>query len=167
MFDYKDNLPEDFSPNSRVWIYQASRIFSIAEAFELEDLFAEFVQNWQSHGAKVKGYANLFFGRFIVIMADETQATVSGCSTDSSVKLIKKIEQQYKVDMFNRQHLAFVIKDKIEVVPMAQLSYAIENNFISTETLYFNNLVSTKKELELNWLCPLKQSWLAQKLALV
>lgn len=167
MFNYQDNLPKDFHPNSRVWIYQSSRIFSMTEAFELEDLFADFVQNWKSHGAAVKGYANLFFGRFIVLMADETEATVSGCSTDSSVKLIKTIEQTYKVDMFNRQNLAFVIKDKIEVLPLAQLNYALQNGFITSETLYFNNLVNTKKDLETKWLCPLKESWLAQKMELV
>lgn len=167
MFNYKESLPKDFHPNSKVWIYQASRIFSMDEAFELEDLFTDFVQSWKSHGAAVKGYANLFFGRFVIMMADETQATVSGCSTDSSVRLIKEIEQRFKVDMFNRQNLAFFINDKIEVLPLAQLSYAIENNFINSETLYFNNLINSKESLENNWLCPLKESWLAKKLHLV
>lgn len=167
MFNYQDNLPNDFHPNSKVWVYQASRMFSISEAFELEEKLLEFVQNWKSHGAAVKGYANLFFGRFLVFMADETQATVSGCSTDSSVKLIKYIEQTYKVDMFNRQNLAFLIKDKIEVLPLAQLSYALQNGFINAETLYFNNLVNTKHDLETKWLCPIKESWLARKMELV
>ncbi len=36
---------------------------------EIEDMLNEFVEKWQSHGAKVKGYANLLFGQFIVLMA--------------------------------------------------------------------------------------------------
>ena len=64
-------LPEYFHSNSKVWIYQSSRILLISEALELESLMEEFVANWKSHGTPVKGYANLFFGRFIIIIADE------------------------------------------------------------------------------------------------
>src|SRR5688572_14119269 len=98
--DYRSLLPENFDPTSRVWIYQSSRLFFISEALEIEELLNDFVANWRSHGAVVKGYANLFFGQFIVLMADESEAGVSGCSTDSSVHLIKGIEQRFKVDLF-------------------------------------------------------------------
>ncbi len=162
--EYKHLIPEDFQPTSRVWIYQSSRLFSIGEALEIEEMMNEFVENWRSHGAKVKGYANLLFGQFIVLIADETQAGVSGCSTDSSVRLIKAIEERFKVDMFNRQNLAFLVKDKIQLLPLSQLKYAFENNFINTDTIYFNNLVQTKDELLNKWMIPVKDSWLAKKL---
>jgi hypothetical protein len=149
-----------------VWIYQSSRLFFISEALQMEDMLNEFVAGWNSHGAPVKGFANLFFGRFIVLMADETATGVSGCSTDSSVRLIKSIEEKFKVEMFDRQTLAFVVKDKIELLPMNQLDYAVENNFIDGDTLYFNNTVLTKKEMIDKWIIPVKESWLAKRLDL-
>ncbi|HEX4849999.1 MAG TPA: hypothetical protein VFV08_04290, partial [Puia sp.] len=94
---YERLLPEDFSPSSRVWIYQSSRLFTISEALEIEDLLHEFASHWQSHGTPVKGYGNLFFGQFIILMADESATGVSGCSTDSSVRLIKSIENKFAV----------------------------------------------------------------------
>ena len=124
------------------------------------------MNNWQSHGIPVKGYGNLLFGQFIVLMADETATGVSGCSTDSSVRLMKKIEELCSVQLFNRQLLAFLVKDKIEILPLAQLPYAIEKNFITGDTLYFNNLVQTKDELLHKWLIPVKDSWLKTKVAL-
>jgi hypothetical protein len=162
--NFQQHLPADFHDGSRVWIYQSSRMFLISEALEMEEMLQEFVQNWNSHGDPVKGYANLFFGRFIIFMADETATGVSGCSTDSSVRVIKAIESTFKVDMFNRQSLAFVVKDKIEQIPLSQLSYAFENNFISEDSLYFNNTVLTKKQLVENWIIPVKQSWLMKQL---
>ena len=99
-------------------------------------------------------------------MADETAATVGGCSTDSSVHLIKKIEQLTKVNMFDRQMLAFVIKEKIQMLPLSQLNYAAENGFINSDTLYFNNIVLNKTELLSKWLIPVKESWLASKIKL-
>ena len=161
--EIQPHLPPDFSPTSRVWIYQSSRLFFLSEVFEIEDMLKQFTESWQSHGAPVKGYANLFFGLFIVLMADETASGVSGCSTDSSVRLIKEIEKKFSVSMFNRESLAFYVKEKVQQIPMSQLEYALANNFITPDTIYFNNLVQTKKELEEKWLIPLKESWLKEK----
>ena len=165
-FDFQSHIPIDFNDNSRVWIYQSSRLFFISEALEMEDMLNEFAANWKSHGAPVKGFANLFFGQFIVLMADETATGVSGCSTDSSVHLIKSIEEKYKVQMFDRQNMAFVVKDKIQLLPLNQLDYAVENNFINADTLYFNNTVLSKKEMIDKWIIPVKESWLAKRLNL-
>ncbi len=163
-FEYRHLLPQHFSPKSRVWIYQCNRLFTLSEVIEIEDVLHQFTDNWTSHGAKVTGYANLFFGQFIVLIADETSSTVSGCSTDGSVRLIKNIEQHFVVDMFNRNNLAFVLNNKVEILPLGQLNYAFKNNFITPDTLYFNNLVQTKQQLEHEWLIPVKQSWLSGKL---
>jgi hypothetical protein len=163
--EYQHLLPEDFSPESRVWIYQSSRLFSLSEALEIEERLAEFCASWLAHGSGVKGYGNLFFGRFLVLMADETQTAVSGCSTDSSVRFVKSLGEHYGVDFFNRQHLAFLVKDKVEVLPMNQLRYALENGFINGHTPYFNNLAATKGQLEKGWIIPVKNSWLAAKLS--
>ena len=165
-FEYKHLLPDTFAPDSRVWIYQSSRLFFLSEALEIEELINQFTAEWQSHGAEVDAYGNLFFGQFVVLMADERQAGVSGCSTDSSVRFIKSLGEKYGVDFFNRTNLAFVVKEKIQLLPMNQLAYAVQNSFIDGNTLYFNNLVQTKKELEENWIIPVKNSWLGKKLNL-
>jgi hypothetical protein len=163
---YENLLPENFAGDSRVWVYQSTRLFSISEALHIEELLETFAKNWKSHGTPVKGYANLFFGQFLVLMADESATGVSGCSTDSSVRLVKEIEQLYKVSLFDRQSLAFVVNNKVQIIPMAQLSYAAEKSFINGDTLYFNNLVATKNELINSWIIPLKSSWLAKRLKL-
>jgi hypothetical protein len=162
MVDLPTILPKNFHPESRVWVYQANRTFTMGEIFELEPLLEDFVESWKSHGAKVKGYATILYGQFILIMADETATTVGGCSTDSSVHLIKAIEASTGVQMFNRTLLAFYINEKVQTVPQAQLNYALENGLLSMDTLYFNNLVNTKATLETDWLQPISKSWLAK-----
>ena len=161
--EYKNLLDENFPPDSRVWIYQSSRLFTLNEALAIEDLLNDFTAKWLSHGEPVKGAGYLFFGQFIILMADEKATGVSGCSTDSSVRLIKDIEQRFGVNMFDRVTLAFAVKDKVQLLPLSQLQYAFDNRFIDSHTLYFNNLVQTKAELENNWLIPIKDSWLSKK----
>ncbi len=165
-YDYKHLLDNSFHLDSKVWVYQCNRLFTMSEAFYIEDLLKEFTTQWKSHGTPVKGEAHLFFGQFIVLLADETATDVSGCSTDSSVRLIKDIEQKFTVNMFDRTTLAFIIKDKIQLLPLSQLQYAVENGFIKADTLYFNNLIQTKLELESKWIVPVKDSWLAAKVKL-
>jgi hypothetical protein len=162
--DFIHLLPDTFSPSSRVWIYQSSRLFTMSEALEIEALVNKFCGEWQSHGDEVKAYGNLFFGQFLVLMADESRTKVGGCSTDSSVRFVKELGNQFNVDFFDRNHLAFVTKDKVQLLPMTQLQYAFENNFITPETPYFNNTVLTKSEMETNWIIPVKASWIARRL---
>ena len=161
--DYKNLLDVNFNPGSRVWVYQASRVFSLHESLDIEELLNEFAAQWKSHGIPVKGAAHLFFGQFIVLVADETATGISGCSTDSSVRLIKDIEQRFGVNMFDRTTLAFIVKEKVQLLPLSQLQYAVDNGFINSDTLYFNNLVQTKEELENKWIIPVKESWLFKK----
>ena len=164
-FEYKHLLDEDFDPGSRVWIYQSSRLFTVSEALQIEEMINQFAQNWLSHGIPVKGAAHLFFGKFVVLIADESATGVSGCSTDSSVRLIKEIEKIFGVNMFDRLALAFIDKDKVQILPMPQLKYAVEQGFITADTLFFNNVVLTKEQLENNWIIPVKDSWLAKKIS--
>lgn len=163
-FEYKHLLPQDFARESRVWVYQASRLLTISEALEAEGLINEFCMQWSSHGADVKAYGNLFFGQFLILMADERMAGVSGCSTDSSVRFVQHLGQKFGIDFFNRTNLAFVVKEKIQLLPLSQLSYAFQNEFITADTLYFNNTVLNKEQLENNWIVPIKNSWLASRL---
>ncbi|HMI78897.1 MAG TPA: hypothetical protein VK484_08885 [Ferruginibacter sp.] len=164
--DFKENIPADFAGDSRVWIYQSGRPFSKTETEEMRNMFSVFVSGWNSHGDKVKGFAGLLFDQFLVLMADESATGVSGCSTDSSVRLIKSIEEKFTVTLFNRQSLAFYLNDKIELVSLDQLEHAVENNLVNGDTLYFNNTVLTKKDMVENWIIPVKKSWLGKRLTI-
>ena len=164
-FEYKSIIPANFHNDSRIWIYQSSRHFHTNESIEIENRLARFVEQWNSHGVPVKGFSALLFNQFVVLMADETDMGVSGCSTDSSVRLIKEIEQMFNVNMFDRQMLAFIIKDKVQLLPLSQMKYAADNHFIAANTLYFNNLIQTKLDWETNWIVPIKDSWLIKKVS--
>jgi len=89
---------------------------------------------------------------------------VGGCSTDGMVRVIKSFERQYQVNFFDRLNITFLVEGKAEQLPMQQVKYALEKGFIETDTPLFNNLVDTKFKLMHEWLIPLSQSWLWQKI---
>ena len=161
---YQHLIPQEFSSKSRVWIYQSSRIFTLSEALTIEKILEDFTADWKSHGTPVKGFGTLFFGQFIILMADEEVTGVSGCSTDSSVRLIKALEEEYKVSMFDRMTLAFYINEKVQLLPFSQINYAVEKAFINKDTLFFDNTILTKAELLEKWITPVSASWLGKRI---
>lgn len=159
-------LPADFANDSRVWIYQSSRRFKEEQQREIDEQLEQFYLQWHSHGTPVKGWAKLLYEQFIVVLADEAATGVSGCSTDSMVRVIKSIERQYDTNLFDRLTLTFLVKDVAQMLPLSQVQYAIDKGYINGETLLFNNTITTKGELMERWLIPLKESWLAARVKL-
>jgi len=161
---YTQHLPSNFHSDSRVWIYQCNRQFTATETSEIDNILGEFCGQWTSHGAKVKGFGKVLFDKFIILMADETASGVSGCSTDSSVRLIKEIESRFGVSLFERENLAFFTDGSITQIHLKELEKAFHEGIINPESLYFNNTILTKKELETNWIIPMKISWLKNRI---
>jgi hypothetical protein len=160
---HKNQIPEDFSDESRVWIYQSNRPFRPNEIEEMDEQLKNFYLQWQSHGSQVKGWANILFDRFVVVIADEDKTNVGGCSTDSMVRIIKSFERQYQIELFDRMTIAFLVNEKVEPLPLNQIKYGLERGILKEDTLLFNNLVTTKKAFLDEWLVPLNESWLAAK----
>ena len=157
-------IPSSFDQDSKVWIYQSDRIFNQIELVSIQDKLNAFVASWTSHGAKVKGFATIYADAFIIIMADEKQTGVSGCSTDSSVRTIKEIEAAHQLNLFDRLNCCFLIDEKIISIHLSKIQQAFNSKVINENSLYFNNTVLTKKQLLENWMLPLKESWLNNKL---
>ncbi len=83
---------------------------------------------------------------------------------DGMTRIIKSLERQYSVNFFDRLTISFLHREKVQMLPMNQISYGLEKGFIETDTLLFNNLVATKKSLLADWLTPLDKSWIWQRI---
>lgn len=154
------HLPAELSPQSRTWIFQCNRPLREQEVIEMDEQLYNFYIQWTSHGEPVKGWAKVLFNQFIVVIADQSDTHVGGCSTDSMFRVLKSFERQYGIDLFDRLTITFLVNNKVEPLPLHQVKYALEKGYIETDTLLFNNLVETKEQLEKSWLVPLSKSWL-------
>ena len=151
---------QNFNSNSRTWVYQASRNLTNAEAEEVKNLALGFAAEWKSHGTPLKATADVLYNRFLVMMVDEDAGSASGCSIDSSVAQIRSIEQKLNIDLFDRMNLAYLNADGgLETVHANKVSDAHEHGALTEETIVFNNMVTSKSELETNWRIPLIKSW--------
>lgn len=155
-YKYMNNT---LSSSSRVWIYQANPAFAEKDLSELQAILNQFAAQWVSHSRQLQAVAEVRYGRFIVLMVDESQAGASGCSIDSSVRFMKQLEQKYKVDLFDRMIFAYQQKGKVLTADRDTFAKLYQQNVIDDNTLVFDNLVNTKADLEQKWLKPLHESW--------
>jgi len=150
---------QDLSPNTRVWIYQSNRPFSLKEREGIQIQIQQFITQWTSHNNALKAWGDLLHERFIVLMVDETMAGASGCSIDKSVAFVKQIEAATGVDMFDRFNFAYKDADKVLAASREEFEELFQKGQINTETIVFNNLVQTKADFEAKWAVKLGESW--------
>jgi len=148
-----------FSPQSKIWIYQSNRAFSPEEVNAIQQKLAEFTAQWKAHGHQLKAKAEIRYNFFIVLIVDQDSANATGCSIDSSVRVIKEIEQTYGVDLFDRFNMAYKIDDEVYVNSKEDFETLITIKKITPDTTVFNNLVQTLAEYETKWEVPLAESW--------
>lgn len=148
-----------FSPQSRVWVYQGDRVLSSEETVAIQHQLDEFATQWKAHGHQLQAKAQVLYNLFLVFTVDEAAANVTGCSIDSSVRVVKEIEQQYGIDLFNRFNLAYKQDDQVIVVNKEDFETLVNIKAIGPETIVFNNMVQTLAEFEAKWEVPFEQSW--------
>ena len=149
----------NFSPQSKVWIYQSNRQFTAAEVSEIQQKLDAFTAQWKAHGHQLKAKGEIYYNFFIVLTVDQDTASATGCSIDSSVRLIKEIETAYSVDLFDRFNMAYKIDGEVHVVTKEDFETLITIKKITPQTIVFNNLVQTLAEFEQKWEVPLEESW--------
>lgn len=150
-----NNMPT----NTRVWIYQSSRVFTATEATEIKQRLTQFVNAWTAHKLKVAGDGILLYNLFIVLMADETEVGVSGCSIDSTVHFIRSLEKDFNTDFFDRWNMAYLENGEVRTCNRPEFEQLVAQGIINDHTIVFNNMVHTKGEFETKWQLPYQFSW--------
>lgn len=156
MFVPFETLPQ----TSRIWIFQADRSFSSQEAKVVDRMLREFTDEWAVHGTPIETSYSIQHDQFIILAADERQQAASGCSIDSSVRVLKNVEQLLGIKLFSRDFVAFLVDDKVEVVALKELKEKFGSGILNDHSLTFNNLVNTKGDLAKGWVVRAGETWL-------
>jgi hypothetical protein len=140
------NLFEGFSDDSRVWLYNSSRPITPTEALFVQENLEQFAINWKAHSTPLKAKACMLNEYTIAFVVDQTTASASGCSVDSSVRFVKELGKELNIDFFNR--LNVIIEDEFGNKSLYPYRKLKELN----RTSYYNPLIDTLKGLKEYWI---------------
>lgn len=152
----------DLPTHSRVWVYQADRAFSVEEAVLIEQLLRQFTSQWEAHQQPLQASYQLRYQRFIILAVNAEYYEPSGCSIDKSVALIRQIEQNFKVNLFDRLTLAYWENSEVKTLKSKDLKIKIAQGLFSSDTIIFDNTIQNKSGLESKWQVPASESWVAK-----
>jgi hypothetical protein len=156
-------LFQDFSENTRIWIYNAARKLSEQETQWLQERGAAFTASWASHGAALKAEITILNNIQLVIAVDEQIEAPSGCSIDKSMEFVHLAENRFDTSFTNR--MLFVYECNTGKVCVDNLNL-IEELFaagkINNDTVIFDQLVQTLSDFRSRYQVPLKDSWVAR-----
>lgn len=150
-------------PKSKIWLYQFNKLLPKASMSNIENKLEEFASKWESHGTKLEAKAFILEHHFIIIAVNEASFEASGCSIDKSVQLLRSINKEHDLDLFNRLKIAVVKNEHVVFFTKAALQQELITGKLSFEDFYFDLSITSGKEIN-SILKPLHQSWFYQSI---
>jgi hypothetical protein len=155
---------EQMPDGARIWVYQLNRAVSEQEREIIEAEVQKFCESWAAHGNPLQTSFELRYNHFLILAVDEQHNDASGCSIDSSVHVLKALEEKLQISFFERLQVAFLVEDKVQLMGIDRMKEKLRGGEMKGGTLTFNHLVATKEELGRRWIVPISASWLARHL---
>jgi hypothetical protein len=148
----------DLAPASKVWIYTSEREFTNKDLAAINAKATSFITEWESHGKSVKGLIEIRNNRFIFIYADDEGDAMCGRAMDSSIQLIKELEQDLGITLMDRMLLAYKDAETISTTSLPDFEHMIKQGKVTEDTTVFNCILTQKSDLN-NWEVAAKDSW--------
>jgi hypothetical protein len=156
-----DEMPKD----ARIWIYQADRPFDDQEKTWIISKLVAFCNQWNTHGTKMSSSFDLKYDQFIILAVDEKQLGPSGCSIDSSVRILREIEEKLHINLLDSGKVAYLDGENVRVAFLPEIkNHVVEGSLQSTSKM-FNPSVNKIADLDDKWLIEADNSWLKKYFA--
>ena len=143
----------------RVIIYPASRTFTPKESKVITEKLFDFLATWAAHGKPLSSSFKIEKNQFIVVCVDEDKEAASGCSVDALGGVMKEIEQEFQLGLFDRMKATFVENGEVRTLKLQDFRNGLKNgnNTKNIEVYDFskNNYVAFLSD----FLLPLRRSW--------
>nr|WP_287937517.1 hypothetical protein [Algoriphagus sp.] len=151
---------EQLPAHSRVWIYQAERILTEKEIEIVKQRLTRFCEGWNTHGNGMPTSFDIFDQQILILAVDESGLGASGCSIDSSVKVLKELESMLGVNLTDQGKVSVRNSSgDLKVFPALGLKSKVQAGELTLEQEVINPLIRTKADLHQLWQ-PVRNSWL-------
>jgi len=143
----------------RVIIYPASRPLETKEAKVITEKLYDFLAGWAAHGKPLSSSFKIEKNQFIIICVDEEKEMASGCSIDALGKIMKEIDTEYQLGLFDRMKASFVENGTVKTLKLQEFKSKLRSGELSKEIEVFDFSKNTYLEFLSNFLLPFGRSW--------
>ena len=143
----------------RVLIYPSSRPFTAKESKIIAEKLYDFLGGWAAHGKPLSSSFKIEKNQFIIIAVDEEKEMASGCSIDSLNGLMRELDSEFELGLFDRMKASFVENGEVKTMKLQDFRNALKNGELSSDIEVFDFSKSTYVSFLSDFLLPLKRSW--------
>lgn len=147
------------SEQAKVWIYPSSRKFYPQEVEEIEAKIKSFVTNWYPKDESFLCSYLFLYNRFIIISVEEMDLSITNQDMDLLVCFMMDLQNTYEVQLLDRMNVCFKQGEYIQYKDLKEFKKLVKNKAVSKKTILFDNLITTKFDLENYWEIPIEDSW--------
>ncbi|MCJ8330590.1 MAG: hypothetical protein HRT89_09475 [Lentisphaeria bacterium] len=126
----------DLSDDARAWVYIFEKPLSEEDLDSVEDKLTRFMESWNCHGASVRGAWHCFENKILIIAGESTDG-MSGCSIDSSVRVLKELKTE-GIDALNIANVHYRTADEILTIGRTAFANLCNSGSITDETIVFD-----------------------------
>lgn len=141
-----NSLPE----NARIWVYQSDRILKDSEMGQISQYLSTQISTWESHGSPLQASFEFFYNKFLVLGVNTFYQDPSGCSIDTSTRWLKEIQQNFKIDFFDRS-IAYFEEDTLNFFPILEAKKQVLSGKVNANTTILNHQIGTLSDLKNHW----------------
>lgn len=151
---------EQLPAHSRVWIYQAERILTEKEIGIVKQRLTRFCEGWNTHGNGMPTSFELVENQILILAVDESDLGASGCSIDSSVRVLRELESMLGVNLTDQGKVSVRNSEgDLTVFPALGLKSKVQAGELTLDQEVINPMIRTKADLHQLWQ-PVRNSWL-------
>jgi hypothetical protein len=147
------------SNDAKVWVYPSSRKFYPTEIEEIEQKVKQFVESWKLEDENFKVSYQLLYNRFIILVADDTETSLTNADIDASVSFILQLPVTYKVELLDKMNACFKQGEYVQYKDLKDFKKLLKNKAVTAKTIIFDNLINNKEDLENFWEITIENSW--------
>ncbi len=143
----------------KVIIYPASRSFTPKESKVITEKLFDFLATWAAHGKPLSSHFKIEKNQFIVVCVDEDVEAASGCSIDALGGVMKEIDHEFQLGLFDRMKATFVENGEVKTLKLQDFRNGLRNGEISKDIEVYDFSKNTYVAFLSDFLLPLRRSW--------
>lgn len=143
----------------RVIIYPASRTFTPKESMVITEELYDFLSTWAAHGKPLSSSFKIEKNQFVIVCVDEEIEAASGCSIDALGQVMREIDAEYQLGLFDRMKASFVENGEVKTLKLQDFRKGLREGEIGTDIEVFDFSKNTYVAFLSDFLLPLKRSW--------
>ncbi len=143
----------------RVIIYPASRPFTPKESKVITEKLYDFLATWAAHGKPLSSSFKIEKNQFIIVCVDEDVEAASGCSIDALGGVLKEIEAESQLGLFDRMKATYIENGQVKTLKLQDFRNGLRNGEISKDIEVYDFSKNTYVAFLSDFLLPLRRSW--------